>query len=313
MSRRPVLITHHSLLLITVGIASLLLYWLLWIPAYRLNERFEYVDLLFRAFPWIADLLAALLGAAQVILPAAVGSYEATALLFCGLLVALFGLYALALLVVRYVPRRTAVAALLGVTLACQLVLLPLPGVFTTDLFSYAMYGEIAGRFGGNPYVQSPDDYPDSPLYLLINPLWRDAPSAYGPVWIGLSSLVGAALDGRVLAEVLTYRLIADLCHWANLGLIWWVLRRLRPGREPLGLALYAWNPLVVLEFAGNGHNDGVMLLFVLLCFGWLARERVWLGVAALILSMATKYTTVVLLPLVLWWAVRERRGWQRL
>jgi hypothetical protein len=54
------------------------------------------------------------------------------------------------------------------------------------------------------------------------------------------------------------------------------------------------------------------MMLFVLLCFGWLARGRVWLGVAALVLSMATKYTTVIILPLVLWWAVRTLPGWWR-
>src|SRR5579884_3631067 len=316
--RRPGLLsTQYSVLstkstLIALGLVSLLLYWLLWVPAYRLNERFEYSDLLFRAFPAIARLLAAQLGAVQAIVPAAVASYEATALLFCALLAVLFGLYVLALIVVPRVPRRAAVATVLGATLAFQVVLLPLPGVLTTDLFSYALYGEVAGRFGGSPYVQAPDDYATSPLYLLINPLWRDAPSVYGPVWIGLSSLVGAALGGHVLSEILTYRLIADLCHWANLGLLWWALRRLRPGCEPLGLALYAWNPLVVLEFAGNGHNDGTMLLFVLLCFGWLARGRVWLALAALVLSIATKYTTVVLLPLVLWWAVRERAGWRR-
>src|ERR687885_918690 len=104
MSRARLLITQHSSL-ITLGLASLLLYWLLWVPAYRLNERFEYVDLLFRAFPWIADVLAAQLGAARTILPATVGSYQATAILFGALLVALFGLYGLALVAVRHVPR----------------------------------------------------------------------------------------------------------------------------------------------------------------------------------------------------------------
>src|SRR4051794_9208542 len=298
--------------LVLLAVGSAVLYWLLWLPAYRLNERFEYVDLLFTALPAIARGVAAQLQLARAVPLASDDPYDAMALLVVGLFLALFGLYALAVPAIARAPRRAAVATVLGATLAFQVVLLPLPGVFTTDLFSYAMYGEIAGRYGDSPYVEAPDNYPTNSLYLLINPLWRDAPSVYGPLWIGLSTAVGAALGGQVLAEVLTYRLIADLSHWANLGLLWWALRRLRPGREPLGLALYAWNPLIVFEFAASGHNDGTMLLFVLLCFGWLARGRVWLGVVALVLSMATKYTTVVVLPLVLWWAVRTQPGWWR-
>jgi hypothetical protein len=301
-----------ALLLAALGGLSLLLYWLLWIPAYRLNERFEYADLLLGAYPAIATVLGAQLALARAVALGAVASYRGTAVLFTLILVALFGLYLGALVLVRGAPRRAAVAILLATTLGFQIVLLPLPGVFTTDLFSYAFYGEVAGHFGQSPYLQIPDDYPDHPLYLLINPLWRDAPSVYGPVWIAISSVVGAALSERVLAETLAFRLIADLTHWANLAVLWWALRRLRPGDEPLGLALYAWNPLVVFEFAANGHNDGVMLLFLLLALGFTARGRDWPGVAALVLSVATKYTTVLLLPLFLWWAARAQRGWRR-
>jgi hypothetical protein len=142
-------------------------------------------------------------------------------------------------------------------------------------------YGEVAGRFGGSPYVQVPDDFPTLPVYLLINPLWRDAPSVYGPAWIAISSVVGATWGSDVLAQVLAYRLIADAGHWATLAALWWALRRLRPGAEPLGLALYAWNPLVVFEFAANGHNDGLLILFLLLAMGCVARGWAWRGVAA--------------------------------
>jgi len=288
-------------------------YWLLWAPAYRLNERIEYADWLLAAWPWVGGGLAVVLRLVGVVAPAALASYQGSALLLLSLLIGQFMLYLLALWLVGRVSRRLAVGVLLALTALVQAVLLPLPGVFTTDLFSYAMYGEIAGRFGSSPYVQTPSDYPAHPLYLLINPLWRDAPSVYGPVWTALSSAVGAVLGGRLLAETLAYRLIADLCHWLNLGLLWWALRRLRPGAEPHGLALYAWNPLVLFEFAGNGHNDGTMLVFLVLAFGLLARGRVRLGWGALALSVATKYTTALLAPLVLWWATRGARGWRRL
>ena len=163
-------------------------------------------------------VLAAQLGLLRALAPAAVASYEGTRVLFAVLLVGLFGLYGLALWSAAWASRRAVVIAVVMMTLVCQAVLFPLPGVFSTDLFSYAFYGEVAGRLGGSPYVQVPDDFPTIPLYLLINPLWRDAPSVYGPVWIALSTGVGALWGGDVLAQVLAYRLIANVCHWANLA-----------------------------------------------------------------------------------------------
>jgi hypothetical protein len=295
-----------------VAAASVALYWLLWAPAYRLTERFEYPDLLFAAFPVVADVLAAQLALVHAWLPAAVTSHEGTRVLWVGLLGAAFALYLVALGLVRVAPRRATVIAVIVTTLAYQLILLPLPGVFSTDLFSYAFYGEVAGYFGGSPYVEIPDDYPTHPLYLLINPLWRDAPSVYGPLWIALSSGVGTLWGGQVLPQVLAYRVLADLAHWANLGLIWWATRWLRPGGEVGALALYAWNPLVIFEFAANGHNDGLLITFLLLSMGLMARRRDWWGVGALTLSIATKYTTALVLPLVLWWAARGQRSWRQ-
>jgi hypothetical protein len=296
-----------------LALLAALIYWALWVPAYRLGERFEYVDLLLEAHPWIAGVLATQLAFFRVVAPATLESHHGTTLLFMGLWAAAFVLYVVALRVVGAAPPGPALALILAATLAFQATLLPIPGLFTTDLFSYAFYGEVAGRFGGSPYLQAPDAYPAHPLYLLINPLWRDAPSVYGPVWIAISGLVGQTLGGQVLAEVTAYRGIANLCHWANLGLVWWLTRRLRPGHEALSLAVYGWNPLVVFEFAASGHNDGLMILFLLLSIGLLARDSRWRALGALVLSVATKYTTLLVLPIALWWIGRGKRADRRL
>src|SRR3712207_6091959 len=116
MTRGSRLSTQYSVLstcFLAIGLASLLLYWQLWIPAYRLNERFEYVDLLFAAYPWVAEALAAQLAAARAVLPATLDSYRGTAVLLGGLLVLLFVLYSLALAIVGRVPRGVALATLL--------------------------------------------------------------------------------------------------------------------------------------------------------------------------------------------------------
>ena len=192
------------------------------------------------------------------------------------------------------VPASLVIAVVM-MTLACQVVLLPLPGVFSTDLFSYAFYGEVAGRLGGSPYVQVPDDFPTIPLYLLINPLWRDAPSV--TVQCGSPCPPGGRALGRRCAGASVglppYRQRLPLGEPGSV-----VVGAAPPAAraEPFGLALYAWNPLVVFEFAANGHNDGLLILFLLVALGLAARGRAWAAVVALMLSVATKYTTVLLL-----------------
>jgi hypothetical protein len=69
---------------------------------------------------------------------------------------------------------------------------------------------------------------------------------------------------------------------------------------------IYAWNPLPVWDFAGNGHIDAVAI--GLLAAALLARVRHrdrWAG-AALGLAIATKFLPAVVAP-VLW---RRRAGW---
>src|SRR5437899_2946084 len=70
-----------------------------------------------------------------------------------------------------------------GFALAFRLTLLLLPGLFSTDVFSYVMYGRIAGVYDQNPYVLAPSGFPNDPFLGWVFPFWRDQPSVYGPLW----------------------------------------------------------------------------------------------------------------------------------
>jgi alpha-1,6-mannosyltransferase len=69
---------------------------------------------------------------------------------------------------------------------------------------------------------------------------------------------------------------------------------------------IYAWNPLPVWDFAGNGHIDAVAIGLVATALLLRVRHRDgWAGVA-LGLAVATKFLPAVVAP-VLW---RRRAGW---
>jgi hypothetical protein len=104
--------------------------------------------------------------------------------------------------------------------------------------------------------------------------------------------------------------LTANIAHVLNCALL---LALLRPfGRRAVvgGFILYAWNPLVVFEFAANGHNDSVMLTFILA--GLLASRLVHpsLGVALVTLATLIKPAAVLVLPLYVWLWVRRQPDW---
>lgn len=77
-------------------------------------------------------------------------------------------------------------------------------------------------------------------------------------------------------------------------------------GISPWAVVLFAWNPLVVVECGGMGHQD-VAGVFLLLCALWaLARRRHLPAGLLLALSAGVKPLALVVLPFMLLWAGRS-------
>jgi hypothetical protein len=184
-----------------------------------------------------------------------------------------------------------------------RLTMLLLPGLFSTDVFSYVMYGRIAGVSMQNPYVLAPNSFPGDPFLSWVFPFWRDQPSVYGPLWTDISALL-ARLTGSLgnFEQVMVYRALVATIEAATLGLLWWVLSWFRTADQLASWAMYAWNPLVLFDLVGGAHNDAAMVLLLLIGVGCIARptgERT--ALLALTLSASIKYATGVVVPL---WAM---------
>ncbi|HEX8967688.1 MAG TPA: hypothetical protein VF937_07410 [Chloroflexota bacterium] len=232
---------------------------------------------------------------------------------------------------------RGAVLVVVGFEAIYQITLFLTPGLFTTDIFSYVMYGHISAIYNLNPYVYPPNYFPGNPLLGWIHPIWHDQPSVYGPLWtaIGwgmatltapLGEVVTSLDDGTVLQvglmdQVFAYKLLMNAVQVVNLALVWWLLGRLMTGRPRARLTafvVFAWNPLMLFDTAGNAHNDALMVTLLLLGIVplvWRKREPTnagWLlGMLFVGMSMLIKYTTglVGLLYAVPW--ARRLSSWR--
>jgi uncharacterized membrane protein len=76
-------------------------------------------------------------------------------------------------------------------------------------------------------------------------------------------------------------------------------------GHDPRKVAWYALSPLPVIEFAGNGHVDGLALLLLVAALLALRRDR--RGLAGVLVGMATMVKIYPALAVVAMW----RRGTQ--
>jgi hypothetical protein len=222
------------------------------------------------AFAWLVPRLEALV-------PAAVArNFEhgpAFASFLVALLVASVG-YLLAIWLAASGARGLpgAVPLVVAFALLFQLTLWCMPGILTTDLASYALYGRIGGVYGSNPYLVPPETFASDPLLPWIASGWWGMTSLYGPLWLDLSWLVARVTGGlEPIGQVLAYRLLVNLSYVASLGVTYWLLGRLAPSWRFPGFVAFAWSPVLLLQVAGNGHNDGVGVLLVLLGFACLA------------------------------------------
>ena len=44
------------------------------------------------------------------------------------------------------------------------------PATMTTDIYNYAIYGEMPVMYGANPFTHTPNQFPQNPLFYLNRP-----------------------------------------------------------------------------------------------------------------------------------------------
>jgi hypothetical protein len=106
----------------------------------------------------------------------------------------------------------------------------------------------------------------------------------------------GAFLVGAVAGRGVTpHKIIYVLFDLATAALIVLLLRA--KGRDPALSVVYAWNPLIILEFAHSGHMDSLAIFFLVLTLLLVERRRNVLGFVSMALSFLAKYFSAILIP----------------
>jgi alpha-1,6-mannosyltransferase len=216
---------------------------------------------------------------------------QGSAWAFLVLLVAAFGSYLAGLWLVRRAPAR--VRAIVVVAALVQLVPLGAPLLLSTDAWTYWGYGWIAAEGGGNPYVDPPSEFPESPAAPYLGADWRDTTTVYGPLFTGISEPVAEVAGSSSDAAAWLYKSLAAVAVLVACAAVARVARR-----PALAVAFVGWNPVLAVHAAGGGHNDALVGGLATLAVALALRRRHELSGAVWVAAVLVKWVPIVFLAL---------------
>jgi hypothetical protein len=204
---------------------------------------------------------------------------------------------------VRAAPPARRLAWLAGATLLILAV--AGPPALSPDVYAYVGYARLQLIHGLNPYETS-----QLALVRLGDPtgafLHWPLSSPYGPLWT-LTSLAAVFVFPRTViwGPLVLLKLVCAAAVLAMGEGGRRLAERLTPGRGSLVYGALVLNPLFLMEGVVNGHNDVVMMAFVVWALAMAVEERHDLSFALLGLGAAVKFVPLLLAPWLLVLAVR--------
>ena len=188
--------------------------------------------------------------------------------------------------------RRTLILILAAAALF-RIPVVTAPPALSTDVYRYVWDGRVQAA-GINPYLYIPTDkhlanLQDAAIFPNIN---RNnyARTIYPPVaeaFFLAVTLISTSVTAMKVAMV--------GCEAVALYFLLLLLRdRALPAERVL---LYAWHPLPLWEFAGNGHVDALVILFVAVALWGRRHLSQWFVGVALAGGALVKFFPAVILP----------------
>jgi len=249
----------------------------------------------------VLDGLGRLLGLATM-------SYRQLTVVYMSTLFVMYAVYAWALIVTARRRGAASPGFIIGASMIFCLLVLFTPPILAKDLFNYASYGRALAVYGKNPYVAAPSMFRSEPMLQYIS--WRNTPSVYGPLFNYISAALGVSAGKSAVTNTIAFKLLAFSFYAGSLFVINDLARRLTPDRRSFVLLAAAWNPLVIIHLVGGGHNDTIMIFFVVAGFLLYRKGYPVLAIGSVVLAGMIKTTALFVLAPMLVLFLRQNARW---
>lgn len=173
-------------------------------------------------------------------------------------------------------------------------IFVPTVPTLSDDIYRFYWEGKV-GANGINPYQYAPDS---SELEKFRDANWdnmnnRDVQSPYPP--FSQMTFMVCYLAYQSTQSIYVFKLMSTIFDILTVIVLFQLLRGFR--LDPRLSIIYAWSPLVVIEFAHSGHNDSIALFFMLFSFLALQRKSKLTSAACLALAALTKIFPLMFAP----------------
>jgi alpha-1,6-mannosyltransferase len=192
----------------------------------------------------------------------------------------------------------------LGGAMLLRISLLFMTPNFTDDYFRFIWDG-LLFTHGYNPYFSIPSQFiqgsPAVPgitsnLFAELNS--QNYHTVYPPVCQFIFGLAAKIAGGNILGNIIVIRLVILMAEFGTIIFLYKLASKLSWSSK--AIAIYAFNPLVILELTGNLHLEAVMLLFIVLSIYLLvASRRIYAGLF-FGLAVGVKLLPLIFLPLLI-------------
>ena len=188
---------------------------------------------------------------------------------------------------------------ILGLGIIVRLFMLWTLPELSNDFYRFLWDGELLLQ-GVNPFAHTPKEliphgqfFSNAYYRELYDGMGELSASNYScyPVVNQLFFLIGALFSDSIFINVIVLKLLIIAADIMTFWIAVKILDILDIERSKIGW--YFLNPLILLEFTGNLHFEGVMISFILLCFYYILKHQ-WFP-AAIFLGLAVQ---VKLIPL---------------
>jgi hypothetical protein len=178
---------------------------------------------------------------------------------------------------------------------------------FSYDIFNYMFNAKMVIQYQANPHLKTALDFAHDSWTRFMHNVHTPAPYGYGwtifsllPFLAGFKKFILTWFSFK-LSSYLSLLLLIPIWHWLaqsfeNLKLNW------------KNVLIFCFNPLILIELIGNGHNDLWMMLPVFVSFGLipklhkkspLSKLLIGLGSAVLLVfSISTKLASLTIVPI---------------
>lgn len=133
--------------------------------------------------------------------------------------------------------------------------------LFSRDVYSYLAQGTIA-HLGLSPYREAPAvlaQLGHGHVLAAVDPFWRGTKAPYGPLFIGLVSVIVSFTGAHLIAGVLVVRAL-DLVGLVLAAVFVPRLARAAGADPARATWLVLLSPLVLLQLVAPAHNDLLMI-----------------------------------------------------